>query len=132
MFTKAQEIASQYQSPGAAGIGFAQYASTGTVTPELWDNIERTERDARNGVPGTDGWIADMAELRKLLREAGHRKPVAGTFFQNYRADELADVEAVGDTYRLKVTGDNGSESKTAYKAAVDAKNRIDLPDLSD
>ena len=77
MFTKAREIASWYQSPGPAGIGFAQYASTGTVTPELWSNIRTTEREAelKEGADYADEWAADMAKLRELLAEDGITEP---------------------------------------------------------
>lgn len=77
MFTKAQEIASWYQSPGPAGIGFAQYASTGTVTPELWDNIRVIEQEAewKAGANYADEWASDMAKLRQMLTEDGHTEP---------------------------------------------------------
>jgi len=70
-------------------------------------------------------------------------------FFENYRADELAEVSAKGNTYRLKVTGDGESASKwltitgteleqiiavlepEAYKAKMAPLTRITLPDLS-
>lgn len=69
-------------------------------------------------------------------------------FFENYRADELADVEAKGNTYRLKVIGDGESQTKwltitgteleqiiavlepEAYKAKMEPLTRISLPDL--
>jgi hypothetical protein len=66
---EARQIASQYHSPGPAGIGFAQFASTGTVTPELWSNIRGIEREASE--PYAEGWAEDMARLRELLSEAG-------------------------------------------------------------
>lgn len=71
-------------------------------------------------------------------------------FFNNYRADELAEVSAKGNTYRLKVTGDDESQTKwltvtgteleriiavlepEAYKAKMDPLTRIDLPNLQD
>lgn len=71
MFSKAQEIASWYQSPGPAGIGFAVFASSGKVTPELWENIRRTEREAAEGAVGSDSWAKDMTKLRKLLKADG-------------------------------------------------------------
>lgn len=70
-------------------------------------------------------------------------------FFNNYRADELAEVEAVGNTYRLKVMGDGDSASKwltitgtelekiiallepEAYKAKMEPATRVSLPDLT-
>lgn len=70
-YTKAQEIASWYQSPGPAGIGFAVFASSGNVTPELWENIRRTEREAAEGAVGSESWAKDMAKLRKLLAADG-------------------------------------------------------------
>lgn len=66
---EARQIASQYHSPGPTGIGFAQYASTGTVTPELWDNIRYCERNA--GEEWAEGWAEDMARLRELLEADG-------------------------------------------------------------
>lgn len=72
------------------------------------------------------------------------------SFFENYRADQLANVEAKGNTYRLKVEGDGSSASKwltvtgteleriiavlepEAYKAKMDPLTRIDLPNLKD
>lgn len=66
---EARQIASMYHSPGPAGIGFAQYASTGTVTPELWSNIRGIEREASE--PYAEGWAEDMARLRELLAADG-------------------------------------------------------------
>jgi hypothetical protein len=74
-FTPAQTIASYYQSPGADGIGFARFASSGTVTPELWDNIARTEETAKSGAVGTEEWAAEMAELREALADEGIHQP---------------------------------------------------------
>lgn len=71
LFTRAQTIASYYHSPGPDGIGFARFASSGTVTPELWDNIASTEAAAEEGRVGTEEWAADMAELREALEEEG-------------------------------------------------------------
>lgn len=70
-------------------------------------------------------------------------------FFENYRADELAEVQAKGNTYRMKVTGDGDSASKwltitgteleqiiallepEAYKAKMEPLTRITFPDLT-
>lgn len=70
-FTPAQAIASMYHSPGPDGIGFARFASTHTVTPELWDNIASIEEAAKNAVAGTEEWLEDMIALRKELAEEG-------------------------------------------------------------
>jgi hypothetical protein len=71
------------------------------------------------------------------------------SFFNNYRADQLGNVEAVGNTYRMQVTGDGSSATKwlnitgtelekiiallepEAYKAAVDERTRVSFPDLT-
>lgn len=74
MWTKAQELAAQYQSSGTTGIGFAQFASTGQATPELWDNIEWVEQEARAGDETTAGWYEDMKRLRELLKAEGHEQ----------------------------------------------------------
>lgn len=47
---RAMQIASWWQSPGREGIGMAQFASTGTVTDELLDDIARESESAT----GTD------------------------------------------------------------------------------
>jgi hypothetical protein len=112
-FTRAQEIASWYQSPGPAGIGFAQYASTETVTPELWRNIEATERDAENGVSGSEDWKRDMSELRRLLYQDGHLphhvvKP-DDQKTNEYRRAELDKVDAAGEyPAKIKFFSDSG------------------------
>jgi len=71
LFTRAQTIASYYHSSGPDGIGFARFASSGTVTPELWGNIASTETAAAEGRVGTEEWAADMVELRRELAEEG-------------------------------------------------------------
>ena len=73
-FTRAHEIASWYQSPGPAGIGFAMFASKGTVTPELWDNIEQVEREAAALESTNDVQLyhGDMSELKAELTAMGH------------------------------------------------------------
>lgn len=73
-FTRAHEIASWYQSPGPSGIGFAIFASSGKVTPELWDNISRVDREADSLESPTDTEIhqGDMRELRAELTAMGH------------------------------------------------------------
>lgn len=70
---KSRQIAAQYQSSGTTGIGFARYASTGTVTPELWDNIRVAESlaESNEGKPAVEGWAEDMAELRDALEAEG-------------------------------------------------------------
>ena len=69
--SKIRNLAAQYQSPGASGIGFAFLASTGKVKAVTWDNIEATEYQAENNRPGTEEWAEDMAKLRKLLDAEG-------------------------------------------------------------
>lgn len=75
---KSRLIAAQYQSPFFDGIGFAQYASTGTVTPDLRKNITRIESDAAQnpGDPAVEGWAADMVALRAALTEEGVTLPL--------------------------------------------------------
>lgn len=70
---EARQLAAQYQSPGTTGIGFARYASTGTVTPELWENIATAESLAvsNRGKPEVEGWAEDMKKLRRLLAGDG-------------------------------------------------------------
>lgn len=70
---ESRQLAAQYQSPGTTGIGFAQYASSGTVTPELWENILHTESLAQSnkGKPAVEHWTEDMAALRKALTAEG-------------------------------------------------------------
>ena len=70
---KSRLLAAQYQTPFHGGIGFAQYASSGTVTPELWENIRRIESDAEQnpGAPEVEGWAEDMVTLRAALHEEG-------------------------------------------------------------
>jgi len=70
---ESRQLAAQYQSPGPAGIGFAQYASSGTVTPELWENITYTENEAlrRPEDPAVEGWAGDMERLREALEAEG-------------------------------------------------------------
>ena len=68
-----RQLAAMYQSPGTNGIGFAQYASSGTVTPELWENIARIETEAERE-PGSEAfehWAEDMERLRELLSDEG-------------------------------------------------------------
>lgn len=69
---KAREIAALFQSPGQDGIGFAQFASTGTITEALLDNIDRelAERGAML-IPGvfTDAeeCIVELTSLREYV-----------------------------------------------------------------
>lgn len=74
-WSAARKLAALYQSPGWSGIGFARFASTGTNTPDLWKNIEYTEREAAAGKPGTEEWAADMVRLRELLTADGVTPP---------------------------------------------------------
>lgn len=71
LFTPAQTIASMYHSPGPEGIGFARFASSGTVTPELWTNIADIESSAKTGRVGTEEWAEDMVALREALANEG-------------------------------------------------------------
>lgn len=66
---ESRQLAAQYQSPGPNGIGFARYASSGTVTPELWENIRRCEAEADEDY--AEGWAGDMVHLRALLEAEG-------------------------------------------------------------
>lgn len=70
---KSRQLAAQYQTPFYGGLGFARYASTGTVTPELWSDIERIESDAEASpdAPEVKGWAQDMKDLRAALHEEG-------------------------------------------------------------
>lgn len=68
-WSEARILASQYQSSGSTGKGFATFASTGNVTTELWKNIHYCE--TAEG-PGTEEWAADMAKLRTLLQAEGY------------------------------------------------------------
>lgn len=70
---ESRQLAAQYQSPGPAGIGFARYASSGAVTPELWENIRYTEAEAdrRPEDPAVEHWADDMERLRELLQQEG-------------------------------------------------------------
>lgn len=70
---ESRQIAARYQSSGMTGIGFARYASTGTVTPELWDNIRVTESLAESNVgkPMVEGWAEDMEALKDALESEG-------------------------------------------------------------
>ena len=70
--------------------------------------------------------------------------------FDSYRAKELSEVETLGNHARLKVMGDNGSETKWLtisitelekiiavlepedYKKDVPTAIRVTLPDLSE
>ena len=76
-WSEARQLAAQYQSPGIAGIGFAKFASTGTVSPELWENIRLTESlaESNKGKDMVEGWAEDMVELRELLEEDGITEP---------------------------------------------------------
>jgi hypothetical protein len=75
---KSRQIAAQYQSAGITGIGFARYASSGAVTPELWENIRTAESLAESNVgkPMVEHWAEDMAALRTALREEGIYAPI--------------------------------------------------------
>lgn len=70
---ESRQLAAQYQSAGPTGIGFARYASTGTVTPEFWENIAYTEAEAerRPEDPAVESWADDMERLRGLLQDEG-------------------------------------------------------------
>lgn len=68
-WSQARQIAANYQSPGSTGIGFAQFASTGTVTPELWENIRYCE--AHSDEDYAEGRAGDMVMLRALLKDEG-------------------------------------------------------------
>jgi hypothetical protein len=70
---ESRRLASLYQSPGPAGIGFARYASSAVVTPELWENITYTENEAlrRPEDPAVEGWADDMEALREALEAEG-------------------------------------------------------------
>lgn len=106
---EARQIAANYQSPGATGIGFAVFASTGDVTQDLWDNIRTCERMA--GEYGTEGWADDMARLRDLLAEDG----ISETEDEDEDEDEdenwkAADRAAVAlQAYYAEISGDGSS-----------------------
>jgi hypothetical protein len=70
---ESRRLASLYQSPGPAGIGFARYASSGTVTPELWENITYTmaEAERRPDDPAVESWAEDMEALKDALESEG-------------------------------------------------------------
>jgi hypothetical protein len=75
---RSRQLAAQYQSPFFNGIGFARYASSGFVTPDLWKNIERIESDAEQnpGAPEVEHWAEDMVALRAALKEEGIAGPI--------------------------------------------------------
>jgi hypothetical protein len=68
----ARKIASWYQSPGRDGIGFAQFASTGTLPPrrDMERAISREQRDAGPIERGA------LAALRHYIRNP-HLRPDA-------------------------------------------------------
>jgi hypothetical protein len=76
---RARGIASTWQSPGTDGIGFAQFASTGTVTDALLDEVAQkihqlTTRDAALGIyvteDGTGGWVdGDLGSVEANLAD---------------------------------------------------------------
>ena len=114
-WSKSRLLAAQYQSPFNDGIGFAQYASTGTVTPDLWRNIKRIESDAETGAPEVEGWAEDMEELRRLLREEGIFELTGSQWSRADRA-KAALLE-----YQYEVTGDHyaGDEGSDEFDEAV-------------
>lgn len=81
---ESRRLASLYQSPGPAGIGFARYASSGFVSPELWENIRTTESLAKSnkGKPAVEQWTEDMVALRKALTEEGISWPLETVTFR--------------------------------------------------
>jgi hypothetical protein len=78
---ESRKIAAMYQSPGIAGIGFARYASSGAVTPELWENIKHAESLAESnpGKPAVEHWAEDMAALRTALKAERIYAPIEVT-----------------------------------------------------
>lgn len=67
---RAMEIASWWQSPGREGIGMAQFASTGTVTDDLLDDIARELRSVwqayREAGKPTEDIPEDIIALEEL------------------------------------------------------------------
>ena len=62
----AMEIAAWWQSPGPHGIGMAQFASTGTVTDALLDDIERESRAAAD--TRGSAYVTALAALDAYVR----------------------------------------------------------------
>lgn len=114
---ESRQLAALYQSPGPAGIGFAQYASSGTVTPELWQNIAyiAAEAERRPNDPAVEGWAYDMEKLRDLLREEGIFE-LEGTQWSHADRAKAALLE-----YQYEVTGDHyaGDEGSDEFDEAV-------------
>lgn len=119
MFSKAQEIASWYQSPGSAGIGFARYASSGTVTPELWDNIRATEAEAAKGASHTNGWASDMGKLRELLAADGITERVPFVAVATSTVLGGAYIPAHDETFDLAESIGTQLDAFRAYVAEV-------------
>lgn len=128
---KSRQLAAMYQSPGNTGIGFARYASSGTVTPELWLNIEHAESlaESNKGKKVVEHWAEDMAHLRDLLREEGITNEAAelahalvetvrrhGVFgveeplFIGARGP-LLTIQTAGKTYRMTLEEDTDDQS---------------------
>lgn len=66
---RAMEIAAYWQSPGSEGIGMAQFASTGTVTDALLEDIAREVAEQASFVTGSGtqaGNGMDLLDLRAL------------------------------------------------------------------
>ena len=113
---EARQIASNYQSPGATGIGFAVFASTGEVTPELWSNIRYCETNANQ--EWAEGWSEDMARLRDLLAEDGISETEDED--ENWKAADRAAVALQSYHDEISVDGSSyGDEGSEEFSEAM-------------
>jgi hypothetical protein len=67
--SEAREIAALWQSPGSEGIGMAQFASTGTISEALLEDLDREITDQENETGDEERMrdvASNLAELRAL------------------------------------------------------------------
>jgi hypothetical protein len=85
--SEAREIAALWQSPGVQGIGFAMFASTGTITDALLEDIDREiesmERETGDAERMTDV-ASNLVELRALLAYVNEQNVLVWSVYHNH------------------------------------------------
>lgn len=106
----AMRIAAQWQSPGTEGSGMAQFASAGTVTDDLLDDI--ADEGASAQVEGRTSDVKELAELRAYVMACTVPVWTVGSNHAGYLPE--------GDVYAFLSYGDAVDAFTDAVREAPD------------